>query len=130
MDMPLIVQALVNIVDNARKYAPVGSCIDISAALVEGGIQIRVADQGVGIPAADLPHIFDRFYRVREQGRVKGTGLGLSISKGIVEAHGGMIEAENRAGGGTVITVMLPLEPKAQPEVMNGRDQPAHPGGG
>jgi two-component system, OmpR family, sensor histidine kinase KdpD len=117
MDMPLIVQALVNIVDNATKYTPAGTCIEISAALVADGVQIEVRDQGAGVPTADLPHIFDRFYRAsgraRLPGGVKGTGLGLSISKGIVEAHGGSIRAANRPGGGTMISIVLPLEPNA-----------------
>jgi two-component system sensor histidine kinase KdpD len=69
-----------------------------------------VADRGVGIPPADLTRVFDKFYRVERPGSITGTGLGLSICKGIVEAHGGFIAAENRAGGGTVITVALPLD--------------------
>jgi two-component system sensor histidine kinase KdpD len=116
MDMALIVQALVNIVHNATKYAPVGSCIDITATSVEDGIQVEIADQGAGIPPEDLPHIFDRFHRVQRPGSAKGIGLGLSISKGIVEAHGGAICAANRPAGGTVITVTLPFEPRARRE--------------
>jgi two-component system sensor histidine kinase KdpD len=68
-----------------------------------------VADRGVGIPPDDLSRVFDKFYRVQQPGQVSGTGLGLSICKGIVEAHGGRIWAQNREGGGTVITLALPL---------------------
>ena len=67
-----------------------------------------MADRGTGIPPEDLNRIFDKFYRVQRPEKVSGTGLGLSISKGIVEAHGGFIWAENREGGGTVITISLP----------------------
>ena len=62
-------------------------------------MEISVADRGVGIPNEDLERIFDKFYRVQRPDNVSGTGLGLSISKGIVEAHGGSIRAENRRGG-------------------------------
>jgi len=68
-----------------------------------------VADRGVGIPREDLARVFDKFYRVQRPGSVSGTGLGLSICKGIVEAHGGFIGAENREGGGTVITLGIPF---------------------
>ena len=66
-------------------------------------------DRGVGIPRDDLRRVFDKFYRVQRPESVSGTGLGLSICKGIVEAHGGFIVAENRPGGGTIITFALPL---------------------
>ena len=68
-----------------------------------------MADRGVGIPPADLGLVFDKFYRVQRRGSDSGTGLGLSICKGIVEAHGGQIRADNRPGGGTVVTFWLPL---------------------
>ena len=71
-------------------------------------MEIQVADRGVGIPEQDLERVFDKFYRVERPNYVTGTGLGLSISKGIVEAHGGKITAENRGGGGTVIRLTLP----------------------
>jgi two-component system, OmpR family, sensor histidine kinase KdpD len=109
MDMALMVQALVNVVDNAAKYSSPGSPIDISARQVDDQIEIEVADRGAGIALEDLPHIFDKFYRVQRPDGRKGTGLGLSISKGIIEAHGGKIRATNRSSGGAVVSITLPL---------------------
>jgi two-component system, OmpR family, sensor histidine kinase KdpD len=70
---------------------------------------IEVTDRGEGIPAPDLSHVFEKFYRVHRPERVTGTGLGLSITKGIVEAHGGKVSAENAAGGGTTIRIEIPV---------------------
>jgi len=109
LDFVLVVHVLVNLIDNALKYSPPGSPIQICTRLLDGEIAIEVADQGVGIPAEDLDHVFQKFYRVQRPDNVTGTGLGLSISKGLVEAHGGRIWAHNRPGGGAVITVALPL---------------------
>jgi two-component system sensor histidine kinase KdpD len=108
MDFVLIVQVLTNLIDNAIKYSPPGSPIDIQAGISGNDLEIKVGDRGVGIPTGDLPRVFDKFYRVRRPEHVSGTGLGLSICKGIVEAHGGAIWAENRPDGGTVITFTLP----------------------
>lgn len=108
-DSVLIGQVIVNLVDNALKYSPPGSGIELRVSSVSGSLQVAIADHGPGIPDADLPHIFDKFYRAqRKTGNVPGTGLGLSICKGIVEAHGGAIWAEN-AGGGAIISFSLPL---------------------
>jgi two-component system sensor histidine kinase KdpD len=109
VDFGLIVQTLVNILDNALKYSPDGSPIDIKARQVGREIQIEIADRGLGIPPQDLSHIFDKFYRIQRPDNVTGTGLGLSICKGIVEAHSGRIIAENRPGGGTTIRIVLPV---------------------
>jgi two-component system sensor histidine kinase KdpD len=73
-------------------------------------LEIRVMDRGSGVPKEDLERIFDKFYRVQRPEGTGGTGLGLAICRGIVEAHRGRIWAENRPGGGTVITVALPCE--------------------
>jgi len=108
LDFVLVVQALVNVVDNALKYSPVGAPIEIDVGETDREVQIRVADRGVGIPPEDLAHIFDKFYRVQRPDNVTGTGLGLSIARGIVEAHGGRIWAENRPGGGLAVTIALP----------------------
>jgi len=109
MDFVLIVQVLANLLDNALKYSPPGSPIEINATCAGAFAEIAVADRGTGIPHADLARVFDKFYRVQNPDNVGGTGLGLSICKGIVEAHGGFIVAENRAGGGTIVTIGLPL---------------------
>jgi two-component system sensor histidine kinase KdpD len=108
MDFVLISQVLVNLLDNALKYSPADSPIEVRAQVAGRYLEIEVEDRGVGIPAEDLTRVFDKFYRVRRPGSVSGTGLGLSICQGIVQAHRGFIAAENRPGGGTIITVALP----------------------
>jgi len=110
MDFVLMGRVLTNVIDNALKYSTPESPIEIRARLVDGFMKIMVSDQGVGIPPEDLSRVFDKFYRVQRPGNVSGTGLGLAISKGIVEAHGGTITAENPLGGGTIITISLPEE--------------------
>jgi two-component system sensor histidine kinase KdpD len=110
MDFVLIVQVLVNLLDNALKYSPPGAPIDVRARVDGPEATIEVADRGVGIPPGDLERVFDKFYRVQQPGQVTGTGLGLSICKGILEAHGGRIGAQNRPGGGMFMTVALPLD--------------------
>ena len=109
MDFTLIVQVLVNVMDNAVKYSPDNSPIEISADLVDERARIQIADRGVGIPSDDLMRVFDKFYRVQRPEGVSGTGLGLSISKGIVEIHHGSIYARPRDGGGTLVIIELPL---------------------
>ncbi len=108
MDFALMTRVLVNVIDNALKYSPPGSPIEVEAKLPAGQLEIEVSDRGLGIPAEDLGRVFDKFYRVQHPGRVAGSGLGLSICKGIVEAHGGFVAAENRPGGGTTITIAIP----------------------
>ena len=108
VDFGLIVQVLVNILDNALKYSSSGSSIEVSGRQVAQQVEISVADRGPGIPSQDLLRVFDKFYRVQRPDNVTGTGLGLAICKGIVEAHGGRISAENRSGGGTIIRLTLP----------------------
>lgn len=105
-------QVLDNLLDNALKYTPPGGTIQVCARPDETRTQLRVEDSGAGIPPADLPHIFERFYRAdkarsRELG---GTGLGLSIVKHIVQAHGGTVTAESTYGKGTAITLSFPAE--------------------
>ncbi len=107
-----LTQVLTNLLDNALKYTPAGSQIITAVRALEAGgeVEIAVRDNGPGIPAADLPHIFERFYRV-EKGRARekgGTGLGLSIVKHIVQMHGGRVWAESELGQGTTVLVRLP----------------------
>jgi signal transduction histidine kinase len=88
----------------------------VSVARVDHAVRIRVADQGPGIPAEDIGQIFDRFYRVdraRTAGETGGTGLGLAIVRAIAEAHGGSVQAGNRAEGGAIFTTAIPAVPTA-----------------
>ncbi len=109
VDIVLIAQALVNVVDNAVKYSPSDTPIEIRARCDKINVYIEVQDRGMGIPPEDLSNIFDKFYRAKRVRDVGGTGLGLSISKGIIEAHHGTIEAANREGGGVIVTITLPV---------------------
>jgi len=110
-DADRIKQVLLNLVDNAIKHTPDGGTVKITGASADAGlVLLSVSDTGAGIPAEDLPHVFERFYRVdksrsREHG---GAGLGLAIAKSIIEAHGGDIEVQSAAGIGTTFTVWLP----------------------
>ena len=109
MDLVLMTQVLVNILDNAHKYAPAESTIEVSATTDNDWLSLEVADRGTGVPEHDLKRVFDKFYRIPIPEGADGTGLGLSICKGIVEAHGGRISAENRTGGGLRIVIALPI---------------------
>ena len=109
MDMALMTQVLVNLLDNALKYSPPESSITLAARVEDALLTMEVADRGPGVPDADLHRVFDKFYRVPVPEGAGGTGLGLAICKGIVEAHGGKIRAENRAGGGLRVIVTLPV---------------------
>lgn len=121
-DKERIEQVLTNIVGNAIKYTPEGGKIGITVenfqkkktpkGQEETFVRVRVADNGIGIPKDDLPHLFERFYRV-DKARTSdmgGTGLGLSIAKEIIEAHGGTIELLSQEGNGTTVIIELPLE--------------------
>lgn len=109
VDMVLMTQVLVNLLDNAHKYAPPESIIEMSAFVAGEWLTLEVADHGPGVPEQDLKRVFDKFYRIPIPEGAGGTGLGLSICKGLVEAHGGRISAENRTGGGLRIVIRLPL---------------------
>ena len=108
LDGVLIEQVLVNLLDNAIKYTPPDTPIDLSAEITTDRLSVEVADRGPGIPPGDHERIFDKFYRVATAGS-PGVGLGLSICRGIVEAHGGRMWAENRPGGGAVFRFTLPM---------------------
>ncbi len=116
-------QLLLNLVDNAIKYTQPGGSVRLSLSKDKSWAQLVVSDTGIGIPAEDLPHIFERFYRVdkarsRAQG---GSGLGLAIAKWVVQAHGGAIKVDSVVGEGTTFTVTLPLYQIPTPTGANGQ---------
>lgn len=110
-DRARIKQVFVNLLDNAVKYCPEGSEVRVRLETDGESISVEVADNGPGIPPEDLPHIFDKMYRVEKESTrsVEGSGLGLSIVKRIVELHGGQIAVESAVGKGTTFRVRLPL---------------------
>lgn len=114
-DFELMVQVLSNLIDNATKYSPEDGEIEITARSDDAAVVIGVGDRGPGIPDEEKSNIFDKFYRLKTSPQVSGTGLGLSICRSIVEAHGGSIRADNRAGGGSLFLVTLPVE-RLRPE--------------
>jgi two-component system phosphate regulon sensor histidine kinase PhoR len=109
-------QAMINLIDNGVKYTPEGGRVSVAVVFSAGAggagtVTVRVTDTGIGIPARDLPHVFDKFYRVQDSATrgIAGTGLGLAITKSIVEAHDGQIRVESVEGAGTTFVVELPL---------------------
>jgi len=111
IDALLFEQVLFNLLDNAAKYAPAGSRIDVRAHRYQDVVAVEIIDEGPGIPPADLEHVFDKFYRVQAQDRQRaGTGLGLAICRGFIEAQGGRIEAQNRGDRtGAVLAIRIPV---------------------
>jgi heavy metal sensor kinase len=99
---------VLNLLDNALKYTPSGGTVTVAVVPQPAGAVISVEDTGRGIPGRDLPHIFDRFYRVAEKNGAVGFGLGLTIARAIAEAHGGGIEVSSELGKGTIFSVFLP----------------------
>lgn len=111
LDPVLFEQVLVNLLDNAAKYAPEGSIVTVRARTEQGCVRITVLDEGDGLPEAEVERVFDKFYRVRKGDRVRaGTGLGLAIARGFVEAMGGRVTAANRGDrSGAAFAVSLPV---------------------
>ena len=109
LDFALMQQALVNLIHNACVYTPPGSGITITAGVASGQVWLAVADDGPGLSEAQLPRLFDKFYRGQPD-KAGGLGLGLSIVRGFVEAHNGRAEASNRPGGGACFTLFLPFD--------------------
>jgi two-component system phosphate regulon sensor histidine kinase PhoR len=108
-DVARIEQVLVNLIHNAIKFTRPGGDVALSLALGEGVVIFSVRDTGAGIPADDLPRIFERFYRVERSRTSSGTGLGLSIAKHIIEAHGGKIWAQSEEGRGSEFYFSVPV---------------------
>ena len=109
LDYTLIEQIIANLIENAAKYSPAGSVIDIQTDYQNGYFIIEIADRGCGVAPEDRLRIFERFYR-SEQVKVKGTGLGLAICQLIIAAHNGDISVLSRTGGGSVFVVKIPCE--------------------
>jgi len=104
-------QALQNLIGNAIKYTPEGGTVTLSSEHEAGLVRIHIRDTGYGMPAADVQHVFDRFYRVRNNGHdeIEGNGLGLAIVKSTIQQHGGEISVESEPGQGSCFTFTLPL---------------------
>jgi two-component system sensor histidine kinase KdpD len=115
----LIEQVLVNLLDNALKYTPAGSPIEVIATATDQSLTIEVADHGPGLPPGEEDKVFEKFFR-GEQRVARGAGLGLAICRGIVRAHGGRIWAQNLPGGGVAFLFTLPLAATAPAPVPDG----------
>jgi PAS domain S-box-containing protein len=115
LDHKLLRHILGNLLSNALKYSPNGGRVDFVVREKEGEASFVVADQGIGIPADELPHLFESFHRAHNVGNIPGTGLGLAIVKKSVETHGGSIAVDSEAGQGTRFTVTIPIPSPAEP---------------
>lgn len=115
-DPTLIEQVFVNLLENAAKYTPPGSPIDIVGRVTEDGWDVEVADRGPGIDRVFREKVFEKFYRGPHDDR-RGAGLGLAICRGAVEAHGGSLTVEARAGGGATFRMVLPSAPDTAPSL-------------
>jgi two-component system, OmpR family, sensor histidine kinase KdpD len=110
LDYVEIDQVLSNLIENATRYAPAATEIQVAVQRANGEVRVAVEDRGPGVPRSSVPHLFDPFYRVADgTPRPAGLGLGLAVAKGLVEAHGGRIWVENRPGGGARFSFTLPL---------------------
>jgi signal transduction histidine kinase len=115
-DRDKIKQVLLNLISNSIKYNHPNGSVILRAEAGENEFRISIQDNGIGIPEQDLPHLFEKFFRVREhEAKTTGTGLGLSICKQIVQGHGGRIEVNSKLGSGTVFTIYMPRSSKTLP---------------
>ena len=112
-DAKLLFQVFSNLLSNAVKYSPNGGAIDVEAVNVLGDVVVVIADHGIGIPEADLRHLFERYYRGSNVSGIVGTGVGLYLVKMAVDMHGGRINVESKEGEGTRFTVRLPIKREA-----------------
>ena len=116
-----IKQVVLNLLSNAVKYSRPNGTVVLGAEVIDNEIAIYIQDTGVGVPDESLPHIYEKFYRVREhEMRASGSGLGLSICKQIIYGHGGRIEVKSKLGEGTILMVFLPRSRKPQPREKEG----------
>jgi two-component system sensor histidine kinase BaeS len=113
VDAERIERVVGNLIANASKYSPESADVSVRVVAAQEGEEawavLTVADQGRGVPAEDLPHVVDRFYRAENVGRTQGAGIGLASVREIVEQHGGTVAIESSEGTGTVVTVRLRL---------------------
>ena len=131
VDPSRLEQAVLALVDNAAKYGPAGGLVSLSSLTDRNELRIEVSDEGPGVPRDELERIFERFHRVggTRSRRAGGSGLGLSIAKSIIELHGGRIEAHTPPGGGTRMTVCLPISPNVKPSQVQPVKAPGRDGG-
>jgi signal transduction histidine kinase len=129
-DRDKVKQVILNLLSNAIKYNRPNGMVMLRAEASEKELAIYIQDTGLGIPDESLPHLFEKFFRVREhESRVAGTGLGLSICKQIIHGHGGRIEVRSKIGVGTVFLVSLPRVSKTQQraeEIENKQSKKKH----
>lgn len=109
-DPKLLRRAFSNLISNALKYSPEGGLVEISGKTGDGIVEICIADHGIGVPAAELGRVHERFFRGSNAGSIPGTGTGLSLVQQIVEQHGGRTTIESELDRGTRVTVSLPVE--------------------
>jgi two-component system sensor histidine kinase KdpD len=114
IDYLLVDQVVTNLIENAAKYTPPGSPIRVSVERKGDPVRVAVAEHGPGNPADKRERIFDKFYRLQSKPGIRGSGLGLAVSRGLVEAHGGRIWAEDNPGGGARFVFELPIEPPVE----------------
>lgn len=111
-DPRLLEHIITNMLSNAVKYSPDDPLIEVTGSVNDGHALLAVKDQGLGIPADDLPHMFERYFRAKTAEGISGTGLGLTVCKEFVEMHGGTIEVASIEGEGSTFTVRLPISAK------------------
>ena len=121
-DAALIDQALTNLVANAVKYSPEGGRVLVRGWCEDGHARIAVTDEGVGIPAAELPRLFQRFFRARTSTGIAGTGLGLHFVARLMRMHGGAVAVESVEGKGSTFTLTLPFYQTARAEASADHD--------
>lgn len=124
VDSVMIEQVLINLLENAVRYTPAGSDLEIGAEISKRAVKISVADRGPGIPKGKEEKLFEKFYQTRHEAAQSGVGLGLAICRAIVEIHGGRIFASNRGSGGAEFTFVLPQD-QPPPDLEKQAEQPA-----